>query len=254
MLFLEIRRFRWVEEHEEAVELLAPATDEAPQVVLAINSIVDVLQNLDLQLDNTLLQPDFVNPPNQNNSGGGQDDSGAGGVSGGAGNESSVIPMPKDAESVNIKPGIIKTEPSPPKVYKSILTPHRSPIKEEPRRDKTPVKSKDALADKVDRTPEQEEYRKLFSVGDHSRNFYLKEKSRMETTPVPFPPPQANSTYLIQPRPDSPKILQSPATARKSILHRTVRVQGTFFNFIYSLKGKISLKMIKIKCHIFKIF
>ena len=236
MLFSEIRRFRWVEEHDEAVELLAPATDEAPQVALAINSIVDVLQNLDMQLDNSLLHADLVNPPNQNNSGGGQDDSGAGGVAGGAGNESSVIPMPgdpKEMESVNIKPGIIKTErkgatPSPPKVYRSILTPHKSPIKEDPQRDKTPAKSKDVLADKVVRTPEQEEYRKLFSIGDHSRNFYLKEKSRMETTPVPFPPPQANSTYLIQPRPDSPKILQSPATARKSILHRTVRVQGTF--------------------------
>ena len=220
-----------MEEHEEAVQLLAPATDEAPQVALAIDSIVNVVHNLDMQLDNTLLHADLANPLNQNNSDGGQDDSGAGGAAGGAGNNSSVIPMPGDPKV--IESGHIKSEPkgatpNPPKVYKSLLTPHKSPVKEDLMRDKTPAKSKDALADKVVRTPEQEEYRKVFSLGDHSRNFYLKEKSRVETTPVPFPPPQANSTYLIQPRPDSPKILQSPATVRKSILHRTVRVQGMF--------------------------
>ena len=232
-MFVEIRRFRWVETRNEAMRLLVPATDESPQVTQAINAIVQVVNNLDMQMDNTLLHDDLnVNPLNQNNAGEYQDGSGAGGAIGGTENTSSVIPMPDDtrkSEDVNIKTEH-KATPSPQRAYKSVLTPNKSPFKEDLKRDKTPAKSKDVLAEeKMVRTPQQEEYRKALSIRDHSKNWYLKERSRTEVTPVPFPPPQANSTYLVQPHADSPKIPQSPATVRKSILHRTVRVQGTFF-------------------------
>ena len=91
-MFLEIRRFRWVEENDEARRLLVPATDEAPLVAQTIDAIVQVVQNLDMQLDNTL-QPANPNvipvpPATQDNSGGGPDNTGAGAA---VGNNSSIL-------------------------------------------------------------------------------------------------------------------------------------------------------------------
>ena len=243
-MFLEIKRHRWIESQKEARRLLAQAVEEAPQVGAAIGAMDQVITTLELSTNDSRLPTNSNDTaPTQNNARGDDDNSNAGA---GAAVSFSAIRM-RDSPILKKKKVDIGTkfEQENPKVghkrsYSSLLTPQKSPIKiyEDPQKDKNPAKPREMPVEgEVARTPDQEDIKKALHIGDHGKNWYLRqEQSKLDATQGPFSAgsPRASSTYL-QPRPDSPKSLPSPRSPKSQILYRTVRMQGELFNF-FSLK------------------
>ena len=228
-LFLEIKRYRWVQNQKEARRLLVQAVEEAPQVGAAIDAMGQVISVLELKMNDSQL-PINDTPPVQANTGS-NDDNPDGGA---AAASSSRIRMPDDSKK-KMDP-IIKEDPtvSPKKEYSSIFTPKKPSTKEDLQDDISPVKPRDKPVEgEVARTPEQEDIRKAFQIRDHAKNFYLhQEESKLDATQAPFNAgsPRASSTYVEQPRPDTPtRSLGSPRSPKSQILYRTIRVQGRLF-------------------------
>ena len=230
-LFLEIKRHRWVQNQKEARRLLAQAVEEAPQVGAAIDAMGQVITVLELKMNDSQL-PINDTPPVQANTGSNDDNPDAGAAAA----SSSVIRMPDASKKkMNL---IIKKDPmvSPKKEYGEVLTPKKPSTKEDLQDDISPVKPREKPAvGQVARTPEQEDIKKALHIRDHVRNWGLRQKqSELEATQTPFTAgsPRASSTYVEQPRPDSPRSLQSPRSPKSQILYRTIRVQGILFNFL----------------------
>ena len=240
-MFLEVKRYRWVQSQKEARRLLAQAVEEAPQVGAAIGAMDQVITTLELSINDSRLPTNSNDTaPAQNNARGDDDNSNAGA---GAAVSFSAIRMrdiPKKKVDISAKFGQEDSKVSHKRAYSSLLTPQKSPIKiyEDPQKDKNPAKPREMPVEgEVARTPDQEDIKKALHTGDHAKNWYLRqEQSKLDATQVPFSAgsPRASSTYL-QPRPDSPKSLPSPRSPKSQILYRTVRMQGELFNF-FSLK------------------
>ena len=222
-MFLEVRRSRWKEAETDAMLLLVPATDEAPQVGDAIRAVQSVVETLNISLNstNTLLSPN-ANSSSQNNAGGGSEDAPDGDA--GAGNNSSSIRMPDNTNngSANTQSEQDIDQSSPNKIFRSKLNPEKFAIYED-RRD---VNAKEEMP----RSAQQEEYRKALRAGDHPRNYFLRtQESKLNAEASSFVPvtPLANSTALLPPRPASSLASLSPMSS-PSTLYRTVRFQGIF--------------------------
>ena len=232
--FLEIKRHRWVQNQKEARRLLAQAVEEAPQVGAAIDAMGQVIATLELNMNDSRLPINSNDtPPAQDNARSNDDDPSAGAAAA----SSSVIRMPDDSKTkrdLNIKKD---PEVSPKKEYSSILTPKKPSTKEDLQEGENLADPRDKPVEgEVARTPGQEDIRKAFQIRDHAKNFYLhQEESKLDATQAPFNAgsPRASSTYLEQPRPDSPTSLPSPRSPKSQILYRTVRMQGELFNFFF---------------------
>ena len=212
--------------------MLAQAVEEAPQVGAAIDAMGQVITVLELKMNDSQL-PINDTPPVQANTGSNDDNPDAGAAAA----SSSVIRMP-DASKKKMDLSI-KKDPtvSPKKEYGSVLTPKKPSTKEDLQDDISPVKPREKPAEgQVARTPEQEDIKKALHIRDHVRNWGLRQKqSELEATQTPFTAgsPRASSTYVEQPRPDTPtRSLGSPRSPKSQILYRTIRVQGILFNFL----------------------
>ena len=236
-MFLEVKRYRWVQSQKEARRLLAQAVEEAPQVGAAIGAMDQVITTLELTINDSRLPTNSNDTgPTQNNARGDDDNSNAGAA---AAYNSSVIHMPdapKKKVDISIKSEQKDSKVSPKKDHSSLLTPQKSPFKiyEDPQENRTPAKPREmSTDDQVTRTPEQEDIKKALHMRDHTKNWCLRQKqSELDATQVPFSAgsPRASSTYVEQGRPDSPstRSLQSPRSPKSQILYRTVRMQGIF--------------------------
>ena len=239
-MFLEIKRYRWVENQKEARRLLAQAVEEAPQVGAAIDAMGAVIATLELNLNDSRLPINSNDtPPAQDNTGDDDDNSNAGAA---AAHTSSVVYMPdapKKKVDISINTEQKDSTISPKKDYGSLFTPKKSPHQDDSQKFKTPAKPKEMPVDEqVGRTSDQEDIRKALHIRDHAKNWGLRQKeSELDATQVPFSAgsPRASSTYMEQGRPDSPssKSLQSPRSPKSQILYRTVRMQGILFNFCF---------------------
>ena len=264
-MFLEVKRYRWVENRREARRLLAMAVEEAPQVAAVIDATGQVISALELQMDNSRLPINIndtlptQNNATQNNAGNNDDNSNAGAAAAASSSAaaSSAISMPDDSkrkEDIKMKSEkdsligpnkgyedvSVKSEKNsrigPKRGYDSILTPKKSlNKKDDSLKDKSPAKRGEVpVEDKVYRTPNQEELKKALSAGGHTKKW----QPKLDATPAPFNAgsPRASSTYLEQPRPLSPRSSspRSPERSPKSqILYRTVRMQGLSFKFYF---------------------
>ena len=78
-MFLEIKRYRWVENQKDARRLLAQAVEEAPQVGAVIDAMGQVITTLELNMNDSRLPINSNDtPPAQNNARGDDDNSNAG--------------------------------------------------------------------------------------------------------------------------------------------------------------------------------
>ena len=238
-MFLEIKRYRWVENQKEARRLLAQAVEEAPQVGAAIGAMDQVISTLELSINDSRLPTNSNDTaPAQNNARGDDDNSNAGAAAAVSFSAIRMRDAPKKKVDISTKFEQKNPKATTKKEYSSLLTPKKSPIKEDSQKDENPAKPREMPVEgEVARTPDQEDIKKALHIGDHAKNWYLRqEQSKLDATQVPFSAgsPRASSTYL-QPRPDSPKSLPSPRSPKSQILYRTVRMQGELFNF-FSLK------------------
>ena len=232
-MFLEIKRYRWVENQKEARRLLAQAVEEAPQVGAAIDAMGAVIATLELNMNNSRLPVNSNDtPPTQNNTRGDDDNSNAGAAAAVSFSAVRMHDSPKKKVDISIKSEQKDSMVSPKKDsgFSSLLTPN----KDDSRKYKTPAKPREMpVEDQVTRTPQQEDIRKALHIRDHTKNWCLRQKqSELDATQVPFSAgsPRASSTYVEQGRPDSPstRSLQSPRSPKSQILYRTVRMQGIF--------------------------
>ena len=236
-MFLEIKRYRWVENQKDARRLLAQAVEEAPQVGAVIDAMGQVISTLELNMNDSRLPINSNDtPPAQNNARGDDDNSNAGAAAAVSFSAIRMPDAPKKKVDISIKSEQKDSKVSLKKDYSSLLTPQKSPFKiyEDPQENRTPVKPREmSTDDQVTRTPKQEDIKKALHIRDHAKNWCLRQKqSELDATQVPFSAgsPRASSTYVEQGRPDSPstRSSQSPRSPKSQILYRTVRMQGIF--------------------------
>ena len=239
-MFLEIKRYRWVENQKEARRLLAQAVEEAPQVGAVIDAMGAVIATLELNMNNSRLPVNSNDtPPAQNNSRDNDDNSDAGAAAAVGFSAVRMHDSPNKKVDISSKSEQKDSKVSPKKDsgFSSLLTPKKSPHKDDSQKFKTPAQPKEMPAeDQVTRTPQQEDIKKALHIRDHTKNWCPRQKqSELDATQVPFSvgSPRASSTYVEQGRPDSPstRSLQSPRSPMSQILYRTVRMQGILFNF-----------------------